>query len=625
MKPLIIGTAGHIDHGKSALLKTLTGTDPDRLEEEQRRGLTIDIGFAFLSENIAFIDVPGHERFIKNMITGASTIDMAMLVIAADDGIMPQTREHLDILQFLGIKTGLIVITKLDLVSDDWLELVIEDVKKFIKGTFLEKAPIFTVSSVTGKGIKKLKKGILSLSSRFQRKEATGLLRMPIDRVFTLKGYGTIVTGSVISGKITVGNEIEIQPLGEKVRVRGIQSHNRAVDSITAGHRAALNLQGIEKESIKRGYSVCTPGYYLPTNLLTCKISLLSSAPTLKYNSRVRIHLGTGEYIARVRLIGRDKLEPGESAIAQVTFDKVVSAGFRYRFIIRSYSPLSTIGGGIVLDVNPKPLKKKQVDAIVGIQNLIDGDINTCIEWFFQKKDLQIVSDSYLARKLSLPLKDITENLQILENRKKIIRINRGCISTIILSQTKEEMLNTILKFHKENPLIYGIEKLVLFKQIDVIGPIGNWILDTLKNNRKIKIQGNRISLYDFQPELTDKQEETLNKLENEFLKGGFSPPGYEKLMSKISIQEDELQELITLLSNRKKVLIIGKNTIFHRDIIDKGEKLIEEFLKKKGVATVSELKNILGTSRKWAIPLLNYYDQIGLTIRDGDLRRLIS
>jgi len=625
MKPVIIGTAGHIDHGKSALLKAITGTDPDRLEEEQRRGLTIDIGFAFLSENIAFIDVPGHERFIKNMVTGASTIDMAMLVIAADDGVMPQTREHLDILQLLGIKSGLIVITKTDLASDEWLELMLEDVKKFIKGTFLEKAPIFTVSSVTGEGIEKLKEGILSLSSRFQRKETTGLFRLPIDRVFSLKGYGTIVTGSVISGKITVGDVIEIQPLGEKVRVRGIQSHNRAVDSIIAGHRAALNLQGIEKRSIKRGYSVCTPGYYLPTNLLTCKITLLPSAPTLKYNSRIRIHLGTGEYIARIRLIGRDKIEPGKSAVAQIIFDDTVSAGFRDHFIIRSYSPLSTIGGGIVLDVNPKPLKKKEVDAIVGIQNLIDGDINTCIEWFFQKNNLQIVSESYLARKMSLPLINISENLRILESRKKIIRINRGYISTTTLSQTKEKMLNTLSKFHKENPLMHGIEKLVLFKQIDAIEQIGNWILDTLKNNRKIKIQGDRISLYDFQPELTDKQEETLNKLENEFLKGGFSPPGYEKLLSKISIPENELQELIILLSNQKKILILGKNTIFHKDIIDKGEKLIEEFLKKKGVATVSELKNILGTSRKWAIPLLNYYDQIGLTIRDGDLRRLIS
>ena len=625
MKPLIIGTAGHIDHGKSALLKALTGTDPDRLEEEQRRGLTIDIGFAFLSENIAFIDVPGHERFIKNMVTGASTIDMAMLVIAADDGVMPQTREHLYILQLLGIRSGMIVITKTDLVPDDWLELVIEDIKKFIKGTFLEKAQIFTVSSVTGKGIEKLKEGILSLSSRFQRKEATGLFRLPIDRAFTLKGYGTIVTGSVISGKITVGDVIEIQPLGKKVRVRGIQSHNRIVDSITAGHRAALNLQGIEKRSIKRGYSVCTPGYYLPTNLLTCKISLLPSAPALKYNSRIRIHLGTGEYIARVRFIGMDKLEPGESAIAQTTFDKMVSAGFRDRFIIRSYSPLLTIGGGIVLDVNPKPLKKKQVDAIVGIQNLIDGDINTCIEWFFQKNDLLIVSESNLARKLSLPLINISENLRILESQKKIIRISEGYISTTTSTQIKEKMLNTLSKYHKENPLAYGMEKLELFKQIDVIGPIGNWILDTLKNNRKIKIQGDRISLYDFQPELTDKQEETLNKLENEFLKGGFNPPGYEELFSNISIPEDELQRLITLLVNQRRIIILEKNIIFHKDIVNKGEKLIKGLLKKKGNATVSELKDVLGTSRKWAIPLLNYYDKIGLTMRVGDLRRLIS
>ncbi|MCK4297169.1 MAG: SelB C-terminal domain-containing protein, partial [Candidatus Marinimicrobia bacterium] len=442
-----------------------------------------------------------------------------------------------------------------------------------------------------------------SLSSRFQRKEATGLFRLPIDRVFTLKGYGTIVTGSVISGKITVGNEIEIQPLGKKVRVRGIQSHNRIVDSITAGHRAALNLQGIEKRSIKRGYSVCTPGYYPPTNLLTCKISLLPFAPTLKYNSRIRIHLGTGEYIARIRLIGKDKLEPGKSAIAQTTFDKMVSAGFRDRFIIRSYSPLSTIGGGIVLDVNPKPLKKKQVDAIVGIQNLIDGDINTCIEWFFQKNDLQIVSDSNLERKLSLPLINISENLRILESQKKIIQISEGYISTTTSTQIKEKMLNTLSKYHKENPLSYGMEKLELFKQIDVIGPIGNWIHDTLKNNRKIKIQGDRISLYDFQPELTDKQKETLNKLENEFLKGGFNPPGYEELFSNISIPEDELQRLITLLANQRRIIILEKNIIFHKDIVNKGEKSIKGFLKEKGNATVSELKDVLGTSRKWAIP----------------------
>ena len=624
MKPVIIGTAGHIDHGKSALLKALTGTDPDRLEEEQRRGLTIDIGFAFLSENIAFIDVPGHERFIKNMVTGASTIDMAMLVIAADDGVMPQTREHLYILQLLGIRSGMIVITKTDLVPDDWLELVIEDIKKFIKGTFLEKARIFTVSSVTGKGIEKLKEGILSLSSRFQRKEATGLFRLSIDRVFTLKGYGTIVTGSVISGKITVGDVIEIQPLGKKVRVRGIQSHNHVVDSITAGHRAALNLQGIEKRSIKRGYSVCTPGYYLHTNLLTCKISLLPSAPALKYNSRIRIHLGTGEYIARVRLIGMDKLELGESAIAQITFDDKVSAGFRDRFIMRFYSPLSTIGGGIVLDINPKPLKKKQVDAIVMIQNLIDGDINTCIEWFFQKSNLQIVSKSNLARKLSLPLINISENLRILESQKKIIQISEGYISTTTSTQIKEKMLNTLSKYHKENPLAYGMEKLELFKQIDVIGPIGNWILDTLKNSRKIKIQGDRISLYDFQPELTDKQEETLNKLENELLKGGFNPPSYEELFSNISIPEDELQRLITLLVNQRQIIIFEKNIIFHKDIVNKGKKLIKGLLKKKGNATVSELKDVLGTSRKWAIPLLNYYDKIGLTMRVGDLRRLI-
>ncbi len=355
------------------------------------------------------------------------------------------------------------------------------------------------------------------------------------------------------------------------------------------------------------------------------QIILLPSALILKYNSRIRIHLGTGEYIARVRLIGRDKIEPGESAIAQIIFDDTVSAGFKDRFIIRSYSPLSTIGGGIVLDVNPKPLRKKDISIIEGIEKLISADILSCIEWFFQKNELQIVSESYLARKLSLPLINIYENLKVLESQKKIIRINEGYISAATSSKTKKKMLNTLSKYHKENPLALGIEKSSIFKQINIIDSIGNWTLNVLKDNRKIKIQGERISLHDFQPILTDKQKEILEKIENEFLKGGFNPPGYEKLLSKISIPEEELQELITLLVKQKRIIFLEKNIIFHKDIIDKGEELIKDFFKKKDKATVSELKDLLGTSRKWAIPLLNYYDKIGLTIRDGDLRRLIS
>ena len=371
MQSLIIGTAGHIDHGKSALVKALTGTDPDRLAEEHLRGMTIDIGFAFLNENIAFIDVPGHERFIKNMVTGASTIDVAMLVIAADDGIMPQTREHFEILKLLGIRHGIVVVNKIDLVQPDWLEMVVEDIRQLVEGSFLENAPLFKTSTVSGAGIAELRRFLIELPNQIPEVHSTGLFRLPVDRVFSIKGFGTVVTGTVLSGEIKVGEEIEIMPSGKRAKIRSVQSHNQPLDSVARGQRAALNLVGISKEQIERGMIIAPPGAFVKTNLLTVYIESLPSAPPIEYNDQLRLHLGTGEYIVRIRLIGRDRLFPGKQGVAQIVLDQPISAGFRDHFILRSYSPLVTIGGGIVLENSPEPLRKKNKETAAELERLV--------------------------------------------------------------------------------------------------------------------------------------------------------------------------------------------------------------------------------------------------------------
>jgi selenocysteine-specific elongation factor len=620
MRPFIIATAGHIDHGKSALLKALTGTDPDRLEEEKRRGLTIDIRFAFLGGNIAFIDVPGHERFIKNMVTGASTADMAMLVIAADDGIMPQTIEHLDILKLLGVQSGLIVVTKIDLVNDEWLKLVENDIKAFVKGTFLENAPIFKVSSSTGENIENLKAYLLSLTFKESPREDKSIFHLPVDRVFTLKGYGTIVTGSVLSGRAKVRDEIEILPLGKKARIRSIQSHNKDLESISIGYRAALNLQGIEKEFIRRGQSICTPGYFTATNLLTCKVETLSTSNPLKYNQKIRVHLGTGEYICNIRFIGVDELHYGESAIAQIVFEEKVSAGFKDRFIIRSYSPLSTIGGGIVLDVSPSPIRKKSTDAIKEIDTLINGDISKCIEWFI-KKSTEPLSVSYLSKKLSLHKNLTNRHLHKLEDDGKVIKVSESYIHTSSLPGLKNRVIEAITDFHKRNPLLLGIKKSELFKQISIDENLGDWILKELKKKGTIFIQNEKVALSDYKISLTDKQKEVIEKIEDIFVERAFKPPTFKELVSNLKTEESEAKNLIEFLIDQHKLIVVSQDMIFHREIIERGEKVIRDFLMKKGKATVSEIKDILNTSRKWVLPLLNYYDRIKITKRKDDYR----
>src|SRR5918999_1795344 len=359
MKQVVMGTAGHIDHGKTQLIKTLTGIDTDRLKEEKERGITIDLGFAHLrfadDTEVGVIDVPGHERFVRNMLAGVGGIDLVMLVIAADEGVMPQTREHLAICQLLRIKDGLVALTKTDLVDEDWLELVSEDTREFLKGTFLEGKPIVPVSAKTGQGIDDLRRGLQTLVARVPPKQLEGKFRLPVDRVFTIRGFGTVVTGTLFSGTIRVEDRIEIYPKGIEAKIRGIQVHNASVAEAVAGQRTAINLQGIDKVELGRGDVLGHPGEFASTFMLDAVLQHLADAPRpLRHRARVRLHLGTSEIMGRVMLLDRDELAPGEEAYVQFRLESPAVALPRDRYVIRSYSPVQTIGGGILLEVQPR-------------------------------------------------------------------------------------------------------------------------------------------------------------------------------------------------------------------------------------------------------------------------------
>ena len=422
---VIIGTAGHIDHGKTSLVRSLTGTETDRLKEEKERGITIDLGFAKLNSgetNAGIVDVPGHERFVKNMLAGVGGIDIVMLVIAADEGVMPQTREHLSICELLGVKNGLIVITKSDLVEPEWISLVKDDLKEFVKGTFLHKKPILQVSSETGEGIDDLKKILNKLILDVNPKDENGVFRIPIDRVFTMHGFGVVVTGTLFSGKVKTGQTIEIYPTETQAKIRGIQVHSESVEESAAGFRTAINLQGIEKTKIERGYVLGFPKEMRNTYMLDVFLELLESASNpLKNRSRVRFHSGTVEVMARVILLEKDSINPGDKIFAQIRLEKPITALPRDRFVIRSYSPMTTIGGGEILDVDPPKLKRMKKNSASRFEFLKKGSDRERLKKFIEENGISGTNFSELSGRVPQTIKKIRSEILELQNQQEIL------------------------------------------------------------------------------------------------------------------------------------------------------------------------------------------------------------
>lgn len=620
MKNIIIGTAGHIDHGKTTLIKALTGKDTDRLKEEKLRGITTDLGFAYfdLPSGIraGIIDVPGHEKFIKNMLAGAHGIDIVMLVIAADEGVMPQTKEHVDILSFLDIKAGIIVLTKCDLVEKDWLLIVEEDVRENLKGTFLENAPIVHVSSVTGEGLDILVNTLDELAQKVKERSSEGIFRLPVDRVFSIAGFGTVVTGTLISGKIKVGDKVMIYPKMIESRVRNLQVHERNVECAFAGQRTAINLANVKVEEIERGDVIAPPEAIIPSTMIDVKLSLLKEAKTLKNRERIRFYTGASEVIGRAVLLDRDELHGGESCYAQIYLEDCVSVLRKDKFVIRTYSPMLTIGGGIILDPNPEKHKRFDIEVIETLSNIEKLGDEFVIEKLVYESLLPL-SEEEIKRKANVV--DIgkfsLKNLIKLKLEEKDYFYHREKYEEMCL-RTKEILED----FHRKNPLKEGISKEELKNKLfgDIKSKLCDFIFELMEKEEIIKIKNQLVALKDFKVVLNEEQEKLKERIIKIYRDSKFEPPKLSELEG-----YPEIIPMVEYLVNIGELVKLDEEIFLSKDNYEEAQNVLINYLKENKEITLAVYRDLLNTSRKYAMAILEYFDSIKLTKRIGDVRVL--
>ncbi|GBE40549.1 selenocysteine-specific elongation factor [bacterium BMS3Bbin09] len=624
---VILGTAGHIDHGKSALVKALTGTDPDRLKEEKERGITIDLGFAELPYpdglDVGIVDMPGHERLIKNMLAGAGGIDIVLMVIAADEGIMPQSREHLDICNLLKVKRGLIAITKSDLVEEDWIPLVEEEVREFVKGTFLENAEIIPLSAKTGHNIDLLKEKIGELAINVELKSESGIFRLPVDRIFTLKGFGTVVTGTAISGSIAVEANVEILPKGTSTRVRGLQSHGKEIKKARAGQRVAINLQGVSKEEIQRGDVIAIPDKLRTAYSIDAAIEILKNAPikNLKNRSLVHFHTGTTELIGRIIIYDNEELKPGGKAFCQLRFKEPVTVMTGDRYIIRRFSPLMTIGGGEILDVSPK--RRKREERMQDLEVLEQGSLKEKLMVKIVQGRANGVALANISGWTRAESPDLQREIASLVKAGELLQTEGRVISQKAFDEFSEKTLSTINTFHKENPLKPGIPKEILRAvHMGLDQKIFEALLRLIK---EVVIEKDILKLNSFSISLSaDKKtlkEDILKILE----KAGFQPPSRDELAKSVSIKPHEATELLKIMAAEKTLVRINDSLYISMNNHKKMMDHLSDFFSGSPEMAVAEFRDMLGTSRKFAIPFLEYLDSNKITLRVGEVRKFLK
>ncbi len=631
MKQIILGTAGHIDHGKTALVKALTDIDTDRLKEEKERGITIELGFAHLKlpngSTVGIVDVPGHERFVKNMVAGATGIDLVALIIAADEGVMPQTREHLEICSLLDIKHGLVILTKIDLVDKEWLNLVKDDVTSFLTDTFLQAAPIVEVSSETGEGIKELVRTLDELIKEIPERDPGHFFRLPIDRAFTMRGFGTVVTGTTVSGHIGVGSEVTVYPEGIKSKVRGIQVHHQDVPLVKAGLRTAINLQGFEKEAIIRGDVVAERDSLKPTYMVDAVLKYLDSAPKrLQNRTKVRFHCGTSEIIATVILLDRDNLSPGDQCFAQFRLERPAVVLSKDRFVIRSYSPIRAIGGGYIL--NPLPLKKKRFsrDVLQELSILNKGPDKAIVEQYIRGSGLKGLSKAGLSFLANLSKKDLDEIIAGLISDSLIFKVdieNEIFIHVEFYNKAKEEIVIILADYHRRFPLKEGIVKEELRSKMASImkEKLFNCLINDMIQDTVIVRERDIIRAKDHQVRLPQDQEELLSQIDEIYLNGGLEPPYFKDLGPDIT--EKGGRDLLEIMVKDETLIKVKEELYFHKKVIEELKGRLVGFIRGKGEITTPELKKLTGVSRKYTIPLIEYFDKSQLTVRVGDKRVL--
>jgi selenocysteine-specific elongation factor len=629
MKQIVIGTAGHIDHGKTALIKALTGIDCDRLKEEKERGITIELGFAHYRFGddllVGIVDVPGHERFVKHMVAGAWGMDMVLFVVAADESVMPQTREHMDICELLGIKRGIVAITKTDMVDPDMIELVREEVQDLIKGRFLEGAPIIPVSALTGENVDALRTEIRSKADEIEEKSRKGIFRLPVDRVFSLRGFGTIVTGTCISGRIGVGDEIQIYPGDTRARVRNVQAYHADVKEAGAGQRVALNLQGVEKQEIERGIIIGRPDTLSLTSRIDATLRYLNLPfKPIKNNTTLRFHVATTQVEARLVLLDRQAIEPGDEAFVQFVFSEPIVVLPGDRFILRGSYAIQTLGGGAVLDIAPGKHKRHPDPLRDAYRLLKDGSSKERAEYHLAKGGFKGVTVRHLAILLGVHDEAADGIVQELLRDKKVRVVGKLAIPAERFAGYKEMFKSLVRDFHEKNPLKVGISREELRTRLpEVDQQVFQAALEEVAKEGDVEIDKDRVKL----PDVARKADETAGKLEGRIVAileaRGLTPPLTGELAEEVRIKESSLRDILERLVYEGKAVKVKGDMYFSSLHIDGLKRTVREQLTARKEMLPADFKAILGLSRKYMIPLLEYLDAIKLTIRSGDKRVL--
>jgi selenocysteine-specific elongation factor len=634
-RDLILGTAGHIDHGKTSLVKALTGIDCDRLPEEKKRGITIDIGFASLDlgdYRLGIVDVPGHERFVKNMLAGATGVDLALLVVAADDSVMPQTREHLEILRLLGLRHGLVALTKCDLVDETTREVAELEIRELTAGTFLEKAPIVRTSAHTGAGVAELKAAIAELCRKVEERAGQEWFRMAIDRSFIVQGHGTVVTGSVTSGSLRVGDEVEWQPRGERVRVRSLQNHDTPVEEVHRGQRAAVNLAGVHHEDVIRGQELATPGYLVPARVLTVRLHCLADARRpIKHRSPVRFHVGTAEVMGTVALLDCDAVEPGAWGLAQVFLEEPATATWGQPFVVRESSATQTLGGGQVLQPAAKKVRRRHLEILERVERLWTGDAEAralTVAWFggfagFTPAGLVrgagIAPDQAAGVIDRLRAKGELVEVAVGQNRRLLLHAD-------MLRELDERILAVLARLHAESPLMSSHDRQRVQSQLDYVGDDGlvHAAVDRLLQQKKLTGDLRRIARADFKPKLSGNQRKLKDKIVAAYQAAPFQPPEPADFVNQAGGNAASLKDLFEVCVAEGELVHVVDDLYLHSAAEAEMRRRVTERLAEGAGLTVAEIRDLLGTTRKYAVPLCEYLDRVGVTRREGDLRVLV-
>lgn len=631
---VIMGTAGHIDHGKTSLIRALTGIDCDRLGEEKRRGITIELGFAYADlpggERMGIVDMPGHERFVRTMVAGASGIDFVLLVISADEGVMPQTREHLEICTLLGVRHGIVALTKIDMVDEEMLELATEDVKEFLKGTFLENAPIFPVSSVTGQGLDALRAAIVEQSRR-QPRRRSDLFRLPVDRVFSLKGHGTVVTGTLVSGSAQCGDEVELLPSGRISHIRSIQSHGQGMENAEAGHRISLNLHGLSVEDINRGDVVTHTGTMKNSRRWIIEMTCLKSSPRgLRHRGEIHFHHSARELAARLYFYDRDRLEPGETALAEAHFSEPVAGIFGDRCIIRAFSPLRTVAGGSILYPLDTAPRRSHVDKNMRacLLALPDADEATRIgvqlelsgRFGATQADLSILTD--------LGRKSLEKHLQAMSGKGSAFcwdKDAKSWISPVWLDRLLESALAAAEAFHKKNPLESGMAKGVILAGMGAAVPpkLAHYVLEKLVKSGRLMAEGELLRLPEHKISLADDQQALKEALLKAHHASPLMPPNHTELFAELGIAARQAQPIFKLLVAEGSLVKIKEDLYYLPSVMDELRGKVRDYLQTHSEITPGDFRDLSGISRKNGIALLEHFDKEQLTMRIGDKRVL--